>query len=87
MLRRMWKTVETKAGKVRIVKAKGREEERSRKKIRRKRRKTEEGKEKTKERKKDEGEESSRRMGDFGREGESSKIRSRGKKVDTREIP
>jgi len=47
MPRRMWKTVEAKAGKVRVAKAKGRgKEERNRKEMRRKRRKIIEGKEK-----------------------------------------
>ena len=64
MSRRMWKAVEAKAGKSRMVETEERRKKgRSRKEMGRKR---EEEKEKTKERKKDGGKESSRRMGDLG---------------------
>jgi len=49
MSRRMWETVEAKAGKVRVVKTEERRKKRrSRKETRKKKGKTEKGKEKTK---------------------------------------
>ena len=61
----MWEIVEIKAGEVRIVEAKGREEETgTRKEIKRERGKEE--KEKPKERKRNRSTKNSRRVGDLG---------------------
>ena len=67
MPRRMWKAVEAKTEKVRIVKAEGRgKERRRRKETRRERGKEEERKEKGKETKNNGYKKDSKRMGDLG---------------------
>ena len=80
--------METEARKIRVVETEERgKKERSRKETERKRGKTKEGKEKTKERKKNRSKESSRRMGDLGWEGESSKVRGKDEEVGSSKIP
>ena len=60
--------------------------EKGKKETGRKREKTKEEKEKTKERKKDGSKKSSRRIGDLGWEGESSKVRGRDEEVGSSKI-
>jgi len=82
----VWKVVETKAGEVRVAKTERKRDKRgSRKEVRRKGKREGEGTEETKEGNR--CEEGSRKVGNLGRGGRSSKVRRESKKTGPRKVP
>ena len=88
--RRMWKTVEAKAGKTKVAKTKRRREERGREKETRRERAEKGGRkekeEKTKKEENDRSEERGGEMGDLGWREESSKVRERGQEIGSSKV-